>query len=138
MEPLLPIFLAGILVIGLILFAVILMTRKAPKTLDREKYQSDWLAIEQSVDTTHGSQQLAIFNADKLLDRALKDLRFQGQTMGERMAGASRSFTRCDAVWAAHKLRNRLAHEDDVRLNPKLTRQALASFKQGLKDLGAL
>lgn len=131
-------FLLGVLVVGVLLFVVIMLTRRSPKTLNREKYQSDWLVIEQSLTKDSGSWQLAVMNADKLLDRALKERGFKGSTMGERLASAGRSFSKCDAVWAAHKLRNRLAHEDNVKLSPKLTRQALTSLKHGLKDLGAL
>jgi hypothetical protein len=134
-----PLFLLGVLVIAVLLMVVITLTRRyAPKSLNQQKYQSDWLAIEQSLTNDPGSWQLAIMNADKLMDRALKERGFKGTTTGERMTTASRTFTKRDAVWAAHKLRNKLAHEDGVRLNPKLTKQALTSFKYALKDLGAL
>ncbi len=131
-------FLSGVLVVGVLLFVVIILTRRSPKTLSKEKYQSDWLVIEQSLTKDTGSWQLAIMNADKLLDRALKERGFKGTTMGERLVSAGRVFSKCDTVWAAHKLRNRLAHEDNVKLSPRLTHQALASVKHALKDLGAL
>lgn len=35
-------------------------------------------------------------------------------------------------------LRNRLAHETDVRIDYDRARQALIAFKQGLKDVGAI
>ncbi len=138
MDNALVFFFIGIIVIGVILLVVITLLRRAPKSLNREKYQEDWLAIEQSVTPSEGTQQLAIFNADKLLDRALKEKGHKGQTMGERMTAAGRVFTKRDAVWAAHKLRNRLAHEENVVLSEQLTRRALASFKVALKDMGAL
>lgn len=131
-------FLLGVLIVAGLLFAVIVFTRKSPKGLNKEKYQSDWLAIEQSISSEPGTWQLSVMNADKLLDRALKDRGFKGQTMGERMVAAGRIFTKRDYVWAAHKLRNRLAHEDDVKLSLKVTKQALSSFKNALKDMGAL
>lgn len=131
-------FLLGVLVVAAVLFAIIIVTRRVPKSLDQKKYQSDWLTIEQSVGRDVGSCQLAVMNADKLLDRALKERGFKGQTMGERMVSAGRVFTKRDSVWAAHKLRNRLAHEDNVHLSESLTKKALSSFKYGLKDLGAL
>ncbi len=131
-------FLLGILIVGVLLIVVIVITRKAPKGIDREQFQNDWLQIENAVTDDSGSQQLAILNADKLLDKALKQLRYQGNTMGERMTAASRVFTKREAVWAAHKLRNKIAHEDTVKLSQQLTRRALKSFKQALKDVGAL
>ena len=43
-----------------------------------------------------------------------------------------------DATWFAHKLRNRLVHESNVRLRKRDVQKALAGFRQGLRDLGAL
>lgn len=132
-------FLVGVLVVAGLLLVVITLTRRSGgRGLNKEKYQGDWLTIEQSLKNDPGTWQLAVMNADKLLDRALKERGYKGKTMGERMVSASRSLTKRDAVWAAHKLRNKLAHEDDVRLTPQLTKQALASIKYALKDLGAL
>lgn len=131
-------FLLAVLLIAALLFAMIAITRKVPKGLNKEKYQSDWLGIEQSLSAEPGTWQLAVMNADKLLDRALKERGFKGSTMGERMVSAGRIFTKRDYVWAAHKLRNRLAHEEVKNLSLKLTKQALTSIKYALKDLGAL
>jgi len=131
-------FLLGVLVVAILLFVVVVLTRRSPKGLNKEKYQRDWLTIEQSLTNESGTWQLAVMNADKLLDRALRERGYKGSTMGERMTSAGRVLTKRDAVWAAHKLRNKLAHEDNVRLTPKITRQALASLKYALKDLGAL
>jgi hypothetical protein len=131
-------FLLGVLVIGGLLFGILIATRKAPKGLDKIKYQSDWLAIEQSLSAEPGTWQLAVMNADKLLDRALKERGYKGQTMGERMVAAGRIFSKREHVWAAHKLRNRLAHEEVKNMTLRLAKQALSSFKSALKDLGAL
>lgn len=137
-ESIMVLFLLGVVAVAGLLFGVIVLTRRVPKGLNREKYQGDWLEIEQSITDDSGTWQLAVIRADKLLDRALKELRFKGSTMGERMTSASRSFTKREAVWMSHKLRNRLVHEDDIQLSLKVTKQALASFKYALKDLGAL
>ena len=136
-NNMLLVFLIGIVAVGIMLIVVIALTRRSPKGLDREKYQTDWLAIENRLATDQASQQMAIIDADKLLDRALKERGFRGQTMGERMTSAGRIFSKREAMWAAHKLRNKIAHEE-VKLNIKLTRQALGFFKQALKDIGAL
>lgn len=134
----LVLFLVGILVVGVLLIVVIALTRKAPKAINVQEFQEAWLKIEGSVTEDASSQFMAILNADKLLDKALRFLHFKGETMGERMTSASRVFTKREAVWAAHKLRNRIAHEENVKLNVVLTNKALTSFKKALKDLGAL
>lgn len=131
-------FLLGILVIGIGLIVIIGLTRRTPKGVNKEKYQADWLKIENSLSDERASQQMAIIDADKLLDRALKERGFKGQTMGERMCAASRDFTKRDAVWGAHKLRNKIAHDEDVTVTINLTRRVLASYKYALRDLGAL
>jgi hypothetical protein len=131
-------FLVGILIIGILLIVVIAFTRKAPKAINVQEFQEAWLTIENSVNEDVSSQYMAILSADKLLDKALRILHFKGETMGERMTSASRIFTKREAVWAAHKLRNRIAHEENVKINVILTKKALTSFKKALKDLGAL
>ncbi|MFZ2494238.1 MAG: hypothetical protein WAW60_00500 [Candidatus Saccharimonadales bacterium] len=138
MDNMIVVMLAGLLTIGVILLLIIGFGKKGRSRLDKTVYQQDWLAIESSLGSDPSSQQFAVMQADKLLDRALRESGYRGQTMGERMVSAARVFSQRNAIWAAHKLRNRIAHEDNVHITPKLTRQALASFKRGLKDLGAL
>lgn len=138
MDSMIIIMFVAIIIVGLGLLIMMGITKRGGKVLSKESYQKSWLDIEQSVGSDDGSQQFAILQADKLLDKALKERGFRGETMGERMTSASREFTKREAVWAAHKLRNRIAHESSVRINSQLTRRALATFKKALKDLGAI
>lgn len=130
-------FLAAVLIVGALLLAVITMTKGGSRQLDVDKYRSKWLQIEQKLTRDDAaSHQLCILNADKLLDQALKDKGVQGATMGERMKVAK--WSNANAVWAAHKLRNQIAHESDVKVDYDTARRALAGFKLGLKDVGAI
>lgn len=130
-------FLAAVLIVGAILFAVITMTKGGRAHLDVDAYRSKWLAIEQKLTRDDAaSHQLCILNADKLLDQALKEKGAVGTTMGERMKVTK--WSNAYAVWTAHKLRNQIAHEADVKVDYDAARRALASFKQGLKDIGAV
>lgn len=131
-------FFAAILIIagGVLIFIV---RGKIGGTLNVDKYRSEWLKIEQSlVRDNESSYHLAILNADKLLDRALKEHNYRGNTMGERMKSAQKTWRNANVVWMAHKLRNQIAHETNVKISYDTARRALASFKQGLKDLGAI
>ncbi len=133
------ILLVGIIIIAAILAAVVALTRQGGKVLNTEKYQARWLAIENSLDKSNiGTYQLAIFEADKLLDLALRERGFAGDTMGERMKSAREQWSNSNHVWGAHKVRNKLAHEANVRLSREIALRALAAYKQGLKDLGAI
>lgn len=140
MDSLIIAMVIGIVIVGIGLLVVIAVSKRGVKPLNKEQYQTSWITIEKSVINTDdpAKLQMAILYADKLLDKALKELRYKGESMGERMASASRVFTRREAVWAAHKLRNRIAHEEKVKINPQLTKKALASFKKALQDLGAI
>ena len=132
-------FLAAVLIFGGILFAIIAIGRRGPRRLDVEKYRTRWLAIEQDLkrDEVH-SFSMSVLNADKLLDQALREKGISGQTMGDRMKQLQAKWSNANSVWTAHKLRNQIAHEPNVRLDYDGARRALAAFKQALKDVGAI
>jgi hypothetical protein len=132
-------FIVGVLVVGVLLIVVISLTKRSPAALDVEKYRSQWLAIESQLRREEpGSYQLVVLNGDKLLDKALKERGFKGDTMGERMKNAKGTWSNANAVWAAHKLRNQIAHEADARVSYEDARRALGGFKLALKDVGAI
>ncbi len=139
MDVTLLAFFAGILIVGIMLIVVISITHKGPAPLDVDKYRSKWMTIEQQLKRDdEASCHMAILNADKLLDQALKERAIKGQTMGERMKVLRDTWSNANAVWTAHKLRNQIAHEPDVRVSYDDARRALSGFKQALKDVGAI
>lgn len=138
MDATLIVLFAAVLIVAALLFALITFGKRG-KTLDVERYRTRWLAIEQSiVKDNEASYHMAILNADKLVDQALKDKGFRGQTMGERLKSAKAALPHRDNIWAAHKVRNKIAHEPDAKINYDQARRSLAQFKQTLKDLGAI
>lgn len=139
MDASIIILFAAVIIIAVLLFVVVTLTKKGTTVLDVDKYRSRWLTIEQSLmRDNEPSYHLAIMNADKLLDQALRERGFSGQTMGDRMKFAKESWSNRNAVWQAHKLRNQIAHETDIQITYDQARRALAGFKQALKDLGAI
>lgn len=138
MEFTVIIFLVSALLIGLAVLGIVLYTRRSGSALNVPKYQSRWLSIESSLDKENSmSYAMAILEADKLLDMALRESGYRGETMGERMKSANSTWSKPDHVWSAHKIRNRIAHETDVKVSYDLAVRSLAAFKQGLKNLGA-
>jgi hypothetical protein len=133
------IFLIAVIVFGLAVLAGVgyLGKKVVPVKLNQEYYQTRWSDLLAKVKTNDG-MSLAVIDADKLLDDALKKRHFKGKTMGERLVSAQRTLSDNDAVWFSHKLRNRLVHEDNVRLKKRDVQKSLAGFKQALRDLGAL
>lgn len=138
------IILILILAVALLLLAVI--GKSAPKSrkrtnrigsLDREFVARKWQTIE-SMTNGGGSLRDAVSEADKLLDYAMKQTGVPGETMGERLKNSGSRFSNLNAIWSAHKVRNALAHEADFDLVPSQAKEAIADFKTGLQDLGAL
>jgi hypothetical protein len=130
--------LVVVLLVAVGLFAGIGQLNRKRSGLDHAYYQKQWQMIEGYKSNGGAGLQLAVLEADKLLDHALKHRGYPGQTMGDRLKSARGSFMNNDAVWQAHKLRNRLAHEQNVPLNSLTVDQALRGLKAALKDLGAL
>ncbi len=125
------------LVAAIFLIVIGFASKKIPKRLNQKYFVKEWRYL-QAMCASKDTWPLAIINADKLLDNALKKRRFSGKTMGERLVSAQRKISNNDAVWFAHKLRNRLVHEQDVNLREKDVKDALVGIRQALKDLGAL
>ena len=138
MDGTLIFLFAAVIIMGVLLFAIITFGKRG-SLLNVEKYRTRWLAIEQSLERDNpASHRMAIIDADKLVDHALKDKGFKGETMGERLKSAKAALPHRDNIWQAHKLRNRIAHESDAKVSYDQARRALAQFKQTLKDLGAI
>jgi hypothetical protein len=125
--------------IALILIIVIagLLARRRPKGLNETYFRERWQEI-QGLLSNKNTWPLAVINADKLLDEALKRRKFKGKTMGERLVSAQRTLSSNDTVWFGHKLRNKLVHEDYNLTKKNEVRDALLGYMQALKDLGAL
>ena len=111
-------FFAAILIVGGLLFVFVSIAKNSPRALDVEKYRSRWLSIETALSRDNPSSQiLCVINADKLLDQALRDRGISGKTMAERMKSCQGKWTNGNGLWAAHKVRNRLAHETDATID---------------------
>jgi hypothetical protein len=139
MDQVVIFMFASIIIVGGLLFAVISLTKNGRSILDKDRYRSKWMTIEQQLQRDQpASYHLTVINADKLLDQALRERGLRGQTMAERMKSGASMFTNRNHVWTAHKLRNQIAHEPDVHVTYDIAKHALSGFKQALKDVGAL
>lgn len=132
-----------IAMIALVVFGLLIATlggvlaRRRFRKLDVARFTSRWQEV-QGLCGKEGTWPLAVINADKLLDDALKQSHFKGKTMGERLVAAQRTLSDNDGVWFGHKLRNKLVHEEYSNLKKKDVVKALGGFRQAMRDLGAL
>lgn len=115
------------------------ITSRKFESYDREAMRDRWNEIEKMLDAKGEMQlKIAILEADKLLDHALKSLSFPGNTLGERLKFASYKYPKIRQVWWAHKVRNQLAHEASYYLDKTIARKAIKSFRRALETLGAI
>jgi hypothetical protein len=69
--------------------------------------------------------------------RSAHQEQIQGQDDGRTLVSAQRQLSNNDSAWFAHKLRNKLVHEQYTSLKEADVKDALVGFRQALKDLGA-
>lgn len=126
-------------VLGSLVLTVVLVLvfKRKPRKLKTDKIAGDWKDLQAHCKNKE-TWPLAILEADKLLDAALKRRRFQGKSMGERMVAAQRTFSNNDAAWFAHNLCKKVLIDPDIKLKESDVKDALYGFRQALRDLGAL
>jgi len=133
------IFILAILIVAVFVFVAILLTGKRGHHFNVEAYQARFLEIENKLNKDNPATFMTtVIEADKLLDKALIEAGAPGKTMGDRLKRSGSRFTNLNAVWRAHKLRNAIAHESGLEVGYKQAANALAIYKQALKDLGAI
>ena len=135
MSPELAVAIAAGIII--LIPAIVTVAIKIPKKLKTDKFTTQWQQVQAHCKDKL-EWKLAISEADKLLDIALKRRKIKGKSMGERMVSAQRMFTNNDATWFAHNLSKKLIADPKIRLREADVKSALIGFRQALRDLGAL
>ena len=114
---------------------LLITVREKKRRLNTAYYREQWQKIVALLKVEE-SYNLAVIEADKLLDQAFKERGFKGQTMAERLTIAGFLLSAKNEVWQVHKLRNRLVHEVDVQLTLKQARSALKGLSSGPQRCG--
>lgn len=135
MSPEKTIFIGSIILVTI--FTFVFVYRKIPKKLKQDKFNDKWKQIQQLCGDKENWKK-AVFEADNLLDRALKRKKVKGNSMGERLVSAQNLFTNNDGVWFGHKLKTKLETDPEAKVSKDDTKKALIGIGQALKDLGAL
>ncbi|MFA5987514.1 MAG: hypothetical protein WC797_02590 [Candidatus Paceibacterota bacterium] len=87
--------------------------------------------------TSSASWSLAVIEADKVLDDVLNKAGCSGTSVGEKLKGISRAdLNSLDEAWAAHKVRNRIAHESNYVISQHEAREAVKNYQKVLTELG--
>lgn len=80
--------------------------------------------------------KLAVIEADNLFDDILKRMALPGRDMGERLAQFEKhELSSIDLVWDAHRLRNLIVHNHEVKITRDQAEQAVSYIEKALKEL---
>src|SRR5689334_2462304 len=91
---------------------------KRPPKLKQDIFKTQWQELQKLL-RNKDRWDVALIQADQLVDMALKKNRFRGGSMGERMVKAQKLFTDNDGMWMAHKLRKEVESNPDFKLTEK-------------------
>jgi hypothetical protein len=81
-------------------------------------------------------RKLAIISVDSLVDKILGLSGYQGENLGERLKKIEPSdLDSLNDIWEAHKVRNRIAHEPDLKLSHEESVNTLRRYEKVLKEL---
>lgn len=114
------------------------LTRPEMYGMSRDEVAKRWIEVRKTSEQGIMGAKLAIFEADTLLDGALKSIMMPGDTLGERLKVAGYKYPNLRNVWWAHKLRNQLAHDSAFQISQREARRALDDFEKALKTLNVL
>ncbi|MBR2836918.1 hypothetical protein IKE79_01000 [Candidatus Saccharibacteria bacterium] len=132
-------FIIAVIIIAAFVLVAMMLTAKRAHKFNVEEYQARFLAIENRLNKENvATYVVAVIDGDKLLDKAMMEAGIPGKTMGDRLKRSGTRFSDINAVWRAHKLRNAISHESDMEVGYKQAANALAVYKQALKDIGAI
>lgn len=131
----------------LIVLSIILVIFLLALALFPGKKKSSWKK-EVAEKVTHIKNQAAgkkdyiiyrhlLIDCDKLLDHSFKQMHLKGQTMGERLKNAKYLYDQkqYNQIWEAHKVRNKLVHEVDYKIEQKEIEKYMYNLLRAISKL---
>lgn len=108
--------------------------------LPKKEVERTWKSIQEHFFTgSDNDLKIAIIEADKLLNEALRSAGIQGNALSDRLKKIKSSdLPDIELIWQAHKLRNQIAHENDFKLKRDLAERTLGVYEATLKELKVL
>lgn len=109
-------------------------------TLEDAALRAQWEEVTRKVRSGSGDAlKLAVVEADKVVDDALKQLGFEGDHMADRLEDLSEGEVHTlPRVWRAHRLRNNLVHTPGFQVSPSEAKGAIADYEAFLKEIKLL
>ena len=111
----------------------------SPIPVEKE-VSENWERIRELINSKNPSDwNMAIIQADALLDDALVHLGYAGDTMGDRLKIVDPvQLPSVERVWSAHRLRNTIVHDPMVEHTRETVINALRAYQDAFRELGVL
>ena len=116
-------------------------SKKKGAEVKKFDFSPQWKKILTTVEAGGSDASLlAIIEADKLVDTALKNLKFEGEYIAERLerAGKVMDLKTIDDVWRVHRIRNNLVHTPGFKISQSQVNDVLKVYEKFLKELNVL
>lgn len=145
-------FLFSLVALGFLVYASVRLYQEKQKlhhfTTDLDvdeaetnKDHSRWAHIQSLIESMHERDwREAIMEADIMLEDALAERGYEGQTIAERLKNVNeQKITSLDDAWEAHKVRNRIAHEGIAyKIDDHLAYRTIKKYERVFKELGEI
>ncbi|MBI5077515.1 hypothetical protein HZB94_04005 [Candidatus Falkowbacteria bacterium] len=138
-------FLDFLIAGGIVLLAILIIVaryfylKSKTSEIDKKFFQERWKQIAALLGLgKEMNYKLAVIEADKLLDEALKLMYLPGATTFERLKFATYKFPRLKHSWWAHRVRNEVVHNVHYTLKYNEAEKVLELIKKALKELDVL
>lgn len=142
-------FVLSLIALGVLAYSSVRMYQikqklhHATSLLDKQeaetnKDHSRWAHIQTLIESSQERDwREAIMEADIMLEDALAERGYQGESVGDRLKVAH--IQTIDEAWEAHKVRNRIAHEGIAfKIDDKTAYRTIKRYEQVFKELGEI
>lgn len=129
----------GAIALIVIVAAIYILSAFAPKPKWKDEVVAKINEINRVGGSTNEPMILSslLIEADKLLDHTMKMRGIRGETMGDRLKNAKSYYDKnaYNNIWEAHKIRNRIAHEQNFQVKPADAKNQIGALLRGTRKL---
>jgi|CXWL01.1.fsa_nt_gi hypothetical protein len=145
-------FVFSLVALGFLVYASVRMYQEKQKLhhltapldveeAEKNKDHSRWAHIQSLIESMHERDwREAIMEADIMLEDALAERGYIGETIAERLKNIDeQKLASINEAWEAHKVRNRIAHEGIAyKIEDHLAYRTIKKYERVFKELGEI
>ena len=144
----------SLVLLALILIVLFKLSRLRPETkpladvaqtlrgavVSTSRIAKQWEKIRQRLEApVEAEWKIAVIDADMLVDDLLRRMGYAGSSLGDRLKSiSSEQLSSIEAIWAGHKVRNKVVHDPNMTFLHREAREAITNFEVFLKEADVL